>query len=114
MTPDAEALGDAAAAVVDGTDPAWERESLDPSVDGQSLGAVGHAHEVTLALAQAEAAPRHEAGIDMGWRSPSGGGSDGWDLEEAAAAAAAGSTKHAEREREEGEDDEMKEEEVEY
>lgn len=116
MIPDAEAPGDAAAAAaaVDGTDLAWERESLDPSVDDQSLGAVGHAREVTPALAQAEAAPRHEAGIDMGWRSPSDGDSGDWGLGEAAAAAAAGSRKHAEREREEEEDDEMKEEEVEY
>lgn len=115
--PGAEAPGDAAAAAaaaVDGTDPAWGRESLDPSVDDQSLGAVGHARGVTPALAQAEAAPRLAAGIDTGWRWPSGGDSGGWGLGEAAAAAAAGSTKHAAREREEEGDDGTMEEEVEY
>jgi hypothetical protein len=69
---------------------------------------------VTPALAQAEAAPRHAADIDTGWRSPSGGDSGGWALGKAAAAAAAGSTKHAAYEREEERDDGTKEEEVEY
>lgn len=65
-------------------------------------------------MAQAEAAPRLEAGIGTGWRSPSGGDSDGWGLGEAAAAAAADSMKHAAREREEEGDDGTTEEEVEY
>lgn len=69
---------------------------------------------MTPALAQAEAAPRLEAGIGTGWRSPSGGDSDGWGLGEAAAAAAADSMKHAAREREEEGDDGTTEEEVEY
>lgn len=69
---------------------------------------------MTPALAQAEAAPRLEAGIDTGWRWPSGDDSGGWGLGEAAAAAAAGSTKHAAREREEEGDDGTTEEEVEY
>lgn len=70
---------------------------------------------MTPALAQAEAAPRLEAGIGTGWRSPSGGDSDGWGLGEAAAAAAAAdSMKHAAREREEEGDDGTTEEEVEY
>lgn len=115
--PDAEAPGGvaAAAAAVGGTDPAWARESLDPSVDGQSLGAVGHARGVTPALAQAEAAPRFEGGIGTGWRWLNGGDSGGWGLGEAeAAAAAVGSTTHATREREEEGDDGTMEEEVEY
>lgn len=109
--------GDAAAAAVGDTGPAWERESLDRSVDGQSRGAAEHAHEPTPVLAaQEEAAPRHEAGM-AGTDSRPGGGGDGGEkgLEEgeaaAAAAAVAGSRKHEEREKDEGESGEVKEEE---
>lgn len=109
----AEVPGDAAAAAaaaVGGTGPAWERESLDRSVDGQSLDAAERAHEPTPVLAAREVAARgHEAGT----AGSGDGGETGLGREEAAAAAAvAGYWKqHEEREKDEEESDEVTEEE---
>ncbi|KAK4082952.1 uncharacterized protein Triagg1_1842 [Trichoderma aggressivum f. europaeum] len=110
--PDAEGPGDAAAAAaVGGTGPAWERESLGRSVDGQSQDAAERAHEPTPVLAAREEAARgHEAGM----AGSGDGGETGLGGEEAAAAAAAvaGDWKqHEEREKDEEESDEVTEEE---
>lgn len=111
--PGAEVPGDAAAAAAaaGGTGPAWERESLDRSVDGQSLDVAERAHEPTPVLAaREEAAREHEAGT-----AGSGDGGEtglGREEEAAAAAAVAGDWKqHEEREKDEEESDEVTEEE---